>query len=838
MIELDEIFEDDVSVDFVRTLKSAVIVDDITELAVYFKGLKAAGIKSFKAEWRARPELLGDTVRHIRSVWLNQEAVTLFEADSAEQLLSSLPQAYLNEPEAFVDFLESVFHGERLCETFHTQHTAKGNVLDLYVVSSVTDFQDRMLSICVFYDAARFRNQQRDSVLRQRYAEALRGTQLGVWDLRVDADECRFGADYYGLLGYAPDEFEHGPWKETSLIHPADRHLFPTNVVDGRLEREFRFRHRDGHYIWLHEVGAITETDESGKPIRAVGTARDITGQKRRAVLGELERTIFQAAVEGTTERELLMLVSRGVDRAYENHQSIALLLDEKREAVACAGSRSVPDFADSLVGFRIHSVDSSCRQAIRNLSFSQVEDIHRDDQYVEIAKAFTSVGVRSMGSMPIINSRGIAMGTICLTSSDASKKPPGELMELERVARTLALVVEEKRQAARRESLERQLRNHDKFESLGKLAGGIAHDFNNLLVTIMANAELCQLMSADAPAVVESADQILHASRMAASLCEQMLTYAGRIDSNRQPLDPARVINNVCGLIRSSLPSAQIQLTVDCDPDVPFIQANETAMSQIVLNLVTNASEAIGENGTISVESRVANVSREEIDDCVFGDHLDPGRHVILAISDNGKGIRAEDAKRVFDPFFTTKTTGRGLGLATVLGLVEQHRAAIRLDSREDSGTTVRVYFPCSTEEPVAARSERTAQHPSRRILVVDDQDSVRESVCKILEEASNTAVAVESGNKAIELIRSGEHFDLVLLDQQMPGLSGLETYRQIREINRDISICFMTGFSASQELESVIRIDSGTNLLRKPFVQRQILGAIHRVQDRTDGI
>jgi PAS domain S-box-containing protein len=377
------------------------------------------------------------------------------------------------------------------------------------------------------------------------------------------------------------------------------------------------------------------------------------------------------------------------------------------------------------------------------------------------------------------------------------------------------------KRAEAERKLMEVKLQETQKLESLGLLAGGIAHDFNNLLTGILGNANLARGEDTD-PEIEPYLDQIERSAERAADLCGQMLAYAGKARFEVQQLDLSTAVDDTTVLIRSSI-GKNVTLDLALARDLPSVEGDLTQVRQIIMNLVLNASEAIEDRpGRIRITTGTMTADRSYLAATHLAPDLPPGRYVFLEVSDTGRGMNAETQARIFDPFFSTKFTGRGLGLAAVLGIVRSHRGALRVESEEGRGSTFRLLMPAS---PVAARLDAAARQPAQAwrgsgvALVIDDEPAVRHVAQRMLATFGLEVVTAASGQEGLARLRERPHaFAVVLLDLTMPGMSGDETYQHLRTIRTDLPVVLMSGFSHQ---EAAARFDGHVlaGFLQKPF-------------------
>jgi len=391
------------------------------------------------------------------------------------------------------------------------------------------------------------------------------------------------------------------------------------------------------------------------------------------------------------------------------------------------------------------------------------------------------------------------------------------------------------KRAEEERRKLEISMQNAQRLESLGILAGGIAHDFNNLLEVILGNADLALMEIEPNACYREWIEQIKLGARRASELTNQMLIYSGRGMHTADLLDLNVLATEMGDLLRVSI-SKKIVLNCECSSETAFVNADATQMRQVVMNLIMNASEAIGdESGTVTVRISEIDVDEEIACQTFTGEGLSAGRYVSLEVADTGCGIQAADRSELFDPFFTTKSTGRGLGLAAVAGIVRAHQGAIEVRSRLNEGSTFRILLR-AVESSVAARSEdRGSQGQDLRsgmtILVADDEEGVRDVARQMLEHQGFTVLTAEDGREAVRIFREkSQEIDVVLLDLIMPQMDGGEALLEMRQLRSDVKAILCSGYLA----DSVKALRDGPekiSFVQKPFDLEALIGAVREV-------
>ncbi len=384
------------------------------------------------------------------------------------------------------------------------------------------------------------------------------------------------------------------------------------------------------------------------------------------------------------------------------------------------------------------------------------------------------------------------------------------------------------------RRELEHQMQQAQKLESLGIMAGGIAHDFNNLLTPILGGATLA-LMDLPRDSVARNRIQMIQkAAHRAAALTNQMLAYAGKESLLVEVLNLSKLVGEMGQLLESGV-SQKAEILYELSDDLPPIEADAAQLSQVVMNLITNASEAIGDgNGRITIRTGVIEADRTYLSNTIPRDDLREGTYVYFEVADTGCGMDADTRARIFDPFYTTKFTGRGLGLAAVLGIVRSHEGAIELESVPDLGTRFRVLLPRSERSSPSQRPETSGIETwqgSGTVLVVDDDGGVRDLTRETLERAGLRVLIARDGREAVSTFR--DHVDeigAVLLDRTMAGLSGVEVFDQLRQIRSDAKIVLVSGYSE----ESLSQQFAGRDLagfLHKPFLPTALLLKIRKL-------
>lgn len=393
--------------------------------------------------------------------------------------------------------------------------------------------------------------------------------------------------------------------------------------------------------------------------------------------------------------------------------------------------------------------------------------------------------------------------------------------------------LTEQKQREEAHNRLEAQMRDVQKLESLGVLAGGIAHDFNNLLMAILGNADLALISLSPNSPVRRYVEEIGAASKRAAELCHQMLAYSGKGSMMVARYDLTTVVGEMGQMLEAGL-SKKIVLHYHFDIDIPEVMADENQIQQVVLNLVTNASESLGDKkGDITISIGVMTCDREYLSRCHLNPHLPEGPYVFLEVADTGPGMAAQIKEKIFDPFFTTKFVGRGLGLAAVLGIVRSHGGTIQVNSAPGEGTAIRILLPAL--EPVDADADPMASGAAswlnpKTILLIDDDANVRQVSAEMLKLMGYKVMTAPGGQLGIDLYRKHQGtIGCVILDFAMPGANGLETVDGLQGMDKNVRVILSSGYAEKEVVQSAGGRPFSA-FLQKPYTLEKLRDALHR--------
>ena len=369
------------------------------------------------------------------------------------------------------------------------------------------------------------------------------------------------------------------------------------------------------------------------------------------------------------------------------------------------------------------------------------------------------------------------------------------------------------------------------RLESLGILAGGIAHDFNNMLSVVLGNASLAQPEVDPTSTVAKNLRAIQRAAVRGADLCDQILSYAGHAPPDSTPLDINATLRESTALLQVAL-SKKADLRWFLAEGLPAVRVDRAQMHQVLMNLAINASEALGEApGHIEIRTGVQEYPASALGEHAMTEDLPGGRYVFLEVVDSGEGMDGFTRDRIFEPFFSTKFAGRGLGLASVLGIVRIQRGGVQVESLLGQGTTVRVLLPADTNPAVAsgtARERSPAFMGAGTVLVIEDEADNRNMLEQSLVRRGFRVLMATNGREGVEVFAShADDVDLVLTDLTMPVLNGREALAEIHHLRPSVPTIVMSGYSEDM---AALEAESDSVYLHKPFDQNELARALER--------
>jgi len=643
----------------------------------------------------------------------------------------------------------------------------------------------------------------RDSEERLRLA--LQAANQGLYDLNIQNGEAKVSPEYATMLGYDPGEFQETNDRWIERCHPDDREQVAATFqayVRGDIpdyEVEFRQRTQAGDWKWILSLGKVVAWDDDGKPLRMLGTHTDITARKKaEEALRESEKRL----------REAQEMAHLGF--WYWNVKTGEVTWSEEVYNIFQLDPKEFTPRIDSI------------------LELSPWPGDHERDQEL-IRKAMESHAKGAYEQRFLLPDKSIGH----YYSTFQGKYDDEDNLIF--IVGTVLDITARKRAEEERAKFEAQMQEVQKLESLGILAGGIAHDFNNLLMAILGNADLALLALSPASPARPNVEEITRTSLRAADLCRQMLAYSGKGRFVVSRYDLSEIVREMTQMLEVSV-SKKAVLRYTFEADLPAVEVDATQMRQVIMNLITNASEALGDrSGYISVSTGVMECDRAYLAESYLDDKLPEGKYVYLEVADTGFGIDEETRRRIFDPFFTTKFTGRGLGLAAVLGIVRGHQGAIKVSSKVGQGTTFKVLLPArewalGEREPSPVPSVKPVSGGGT-ILLIDDDLEVRDVGSQMLERLGFKVLTAAHGREGLKVFQEcGGAIDCVILDLTMPEMGGEEVFHELRRLRRDVRVILSSGYNE----QDVIQRFAGKELagfIQKPYRVANLQEILNRI-------
>lgn len=627
---------------------------------------------------------------------------------------------------------------------------------------------------------------ERDSQLR----EAQRIAHIGSWELDLGDNSIRWSEETYRIFGQDPATFSPSKEAFLGLVHPNDVERVRAADRDihagvGSNEIEHRILKPDGSLAWVY-LHAEIQKDAEGRPISLLGICQDIT--HRKLADGQILKSEarYRAVVEQAGE--MIFLFDVATKRIVESNDTFSKTLGYTEEDLE---TLTLYD----LVEADRDSVDRNVDRVVaeKHCTVGRRRYRHKDGRIRDVEVSANHL-------------QEIDQDLLCAVARDVTDQIRAEAA----------------------------LRQAQKLESLGLLAGGVAHDFNNLLTAILGNLNLAQMaLPKDSP-ILAYLGNIEGTVLRAADLTRQMLTYSGKGRFQIQAVNLRHIVDEMTRLLAVSI-SKKVALHSLIPGTLPALEGDPTQIQQIVMNLVINASEAIGDaEGTITIAARTARLDALFISSHLPRQAVNPGAHVIFEISDTGEGMSPETMSRIFDPFFTTKLTGRGLGLSALLGILRSHHAGINIYSEIGRGTTFRIYFPAHQAVEKPAEPQRPAARsslPAGTVLIVDDESTIRATAGAMLESLGFKVLEAADGIEAVEIYKTqGRGIILVLLDLTMPRMDGKAAFQAIKEINPLAKIILTSGYDQEAALQPFVGAGLA-GFLKKPYQYKDLRAGLEKI-------
>jgi PAS domain S-box-containing protein len=628
--------------------------------------------------------------------------------------------------------------------------------------------------------------------------ESQRIAHIGSWELDLAIGQLVWTDECFRIFGHAPNSVQPSLDFFNRHVFPEDLPILKAHLIDTIATRihaplDFRIVRADGAVRWIHMTGEVV-CDEAGRAIRLLGTQQDTT--ERQEAEDRLLRT--QALVDQSGE--VVFRFEYDGSLSYVNDAFCSLTGYSRQEALGMTAFQLNPE----LTAERWQWVVTALRE--RGQARYESRWRTKDGRIVPLDLSLNRMRFRGQDHP-------------CGFGRDASERLRAEEARLD---------------------FERRLLHAQKFESLGVLAGGIAHDFNNLLMAVLGNLDLAlqeQLPGTTARAYIE---QSILASRQAADLTGKMLAYSGKSSAVIRPVDVSEIINTRLHLFKAGVPKA-VTFHLGLARNLPVTGVDPEQLEQIILNLIGNAADAIGDHpGVISLATGVQDCDEACLQRGRGGTIPSPGRFVYLEVADTGCGMDEATTQRMFDPFFSTKALGRGLGMSAILGIVRAHGGAVFVESAEGRGTAVRVLFAVDKvaespePRPVTANpSPGSAAAPEHgAILVVDDEDMVREVCVRMLQRLGWRTLEARNGAAAIDLFRANAGGVAgVILDLSMPGMDGVTVFRELRLIRPDVLTILSSGYNKDQAAVDHLTDEGLAGFIQKPYTLQRLRQSLEKV-------
>jgi two-component system cell cycle sensor histidine kinase/response regulator CckA len=596
---------------------------------------------------------------------------------------------------------------------------------------------------------------------------------------------------------------------------PKDRDEFIALILEkGRInDYEINLKDKDGSQrpfsitTWLMR-------DSQGAPVKLVGSMRDISERKQaekalqesearyRTLLGAIPDPVVVYDPEGkATYINDAFLRTYGWSKEELKGGQIDFVPPEETEATQEAWRRSLEDGTVFFETKRLNKNGDQLDIQVRTAILRDQKDRH----------------VLSIVIHHDITALKQAERALRKVRDDLELRVEERTLELAIINKELCDKIAKNKQAQEEKlALERKMLYAQKLESLGVLAGGIAHDFNNILAAILGNADLALYELSPMSPVRSNLQAIVEASKRAAEISKQMLAYSGKGQFVIEPIDAGKIIREMVRLLEVSI-SKNVVINYNLIGNLPTFDGDVTQIRQVIMNLITNASEAIGDkSGVITLSTGAIDCDRAYLDNvnevlrASLDEPLPEGVYTYIEVADTGCGMDAETIDKIFDPFFTTKFTGRGLGMSAVLGIVSGHKGALKMSSEVNKGTTFTILFLANEPSDYrfgARMNEETGEKAWRgsgTVLIVDDEETVRSVGKQMLDCMGFSVLTAPDGREALKVFR--EHPDdivCVLLDLTMPHMDGVQAFRSMRRLYPEVKVILCSGYNEQDATE-----------------------------------
>lgn len=686
------------------------------------------------------------------------------------------------------------------CE--HLAQRQDGSVFPVEVQSRVREVGGRLLTVSAIRDISDRKKAETETREAKEFAEAILASLPGtffVFDEQLRLT--RWNNDFRKVAGYTGEEL-------------LGKH--PLDMIDEPEKDSVRKRIEQ---ILLHETGSLEATALTkagdripylfnavwrsiGERRYLIGTGIDISDRRQADQQRRRSEELFRLAFQTIPDSVAITKLENGV--FVDVNPSFSEVLGYPKDDVIGRSSLNLPLW-----------VDPHAREEM-------VQDLAR--------KGF----VRNLEAQFCTKEGTLITGLFSGSSFNVDGEP--------HILSMIKDVTDIKRAEEERAGLERQVLHTQRLESLGVLAGGIAHDFNNILTGILGNADLGLMRMSPMATARNNIEEIKKGALRGAGLANQMLAYSGKGKFELRPFDLSELVREMAQLLDVSI-SKKALLTYSLADNLPLVEGDVNQIQQIVMNLITNASESLGQkNGIIRLSTASMFCDRRYLDsvteelESIYEEPLPEGVYTSLEVTDTGCGMDSETQRKVFDPFFTTKFSGRGLGMAAVRGIVRGHGGAVKVYSEVGKGSTFKVLLPAKPDlrtTPMQQAADENV-HPFRQggvVLVVDDEPTVCEIARDMLGEIGLIVLTASDGHQAVEVFRENiERISCVLLDLTMPGLDGIETFLEMRRLRPDVKVILSSGYNEQDVTQRLV--DKGlAGFIQKPYTLEKLRDKLNEV-------
>jgi PAS domain S-box-containing protein len=596
------------------------------------------------------------------------------------------------------------------------------------------------------------------------------------------------------LIGISAHELIQNHNKFASLIHPEDNKILQKKLQQWNehgnhemLTTWFRIRKKDGHYIWIED--RMVKIHKADGESYIAGVMIDNTNLKHVEEALRKSESRFKAVVEDQTELISRYLPNRTL--TFANDAYCRFFKKNRYELIGKDWTLLLPEETANFIKEKIDALSKSQP----TVTFEYQVALEKDQ-------------IRWLETKERAIFDGQSIFEIQSVSRDVTDR---NIAEIER------------------ENMQMKLMQTQKMETIGRLAGGIAHDFNNLIMAITAYTNKIREKTLPDTNIADDLEVIYSCGQKAAQLTQQLLGFSRKQIVKPKLLNMNDVIIELNPMLQRLI-NEKVHLMLQLEPELDNILMDPLQLEQILINLIMNANDAIMESGEIMIITKNKNIGD---DFTTYSHKVNPGNYVELMIKDTGTGITETNQKHIFEPFFTTKEPGKGtgLGLATVYGICKQNNGYINVTSNNKKGTIFVIYLPVSTCEIDEQKEwNNLYTHDSTlklKVLLVEDDDNIRDFVVEILEDCEYQTTAAASGYEAMQMITNSQDFDLLITDVKMPNITGKDVAKLFLEQFPQAKVLYMSGFTADQEILESIK-NSSVHFLHKPFSDRQLLDKI----------